>query len=583
MTGSTRNKVLHGRQPSVYTGDYQVTDAALKNYGVAREKFGTTDIVLSDKTFNVKDYQYELDNGEVGMCFIPVNEYGTIKGVDGKEAWGSQLADTFIREKMRIGPEDPLYCFIYYIHPELNNNTLAGFSTTEKNEMGITHFGTYYGQGVTSNSPPLYHNRTWGVAGPTYGYPCNLMIISMDGTDQAMLNKNFLLTDKLLNNGVRFPVDYKHSAFRMVDINTCLMFYRDWIMEKNYLKTDPTWFTYCAAHKTVVTTVALNLPHNRKSFMEVYGEEEGSAFYDFFCTNYFSLAGERFIEDDHGETDFEPLWKKEGLTPAQIKPFTIEEYTAYDTARREGKLDSFTGFRPLKPTQATGWGPQFAADVIFDFVEAYADFIDAGAIVSCATIMAYCDQVTKRMGITPREYLLTAMPILETIMQAHAMIYAPGDPGADYDKSNYYIQTFEGLYIGYGGKKEDIPAALNNFPIFEKYKGDLKGFVDFLLQNQVKPEYLAWWSLWQVRDNWAAIISQPNMLPPDAYEWMKNAMKPTFEAARDIVAPTADGIQFNTPPSIIHMIGIGMFDKNAHIQMKTICTIMNHTELEPKT
>ena len=34
MSNSVRNKVMHSREPSVYTGDYQVTDDALKKYNV---------------------------------------------------------------------------------------------------------------------------------------------------------------------------------------------------------------------------------------------------------------------------------------------------------------------------------------------------------------------------------------------------------------------------------------------------------------------------------------------------------------------------------------------------------------------
>ena len=207
----------------------------------------------------------------------------------------------------------------------------------------------------------------------------------------------------------------------MIDINTCLMFYRDWVMEANYLKKDTSWFTYCAAHKTLVATVALNLPHNKNSFMEVYGHKEGAEFYDLFCKNYFEIFGEVFTKEL--ETDFVPLWKKEGLTPGQIKPFTLKEYYAYDNARRKRKLDTFTGFKPLAPNQGTGWSPQFTTDVIFNFVEAYADFIDAGAVVSCATVMAYMEQVVERMAISKAEYLMTAVPMLETIMQAHAMVY----------------------------------------------------------------------------------------------------------------------------------------------------------------
>ena len=96
------------------------------------------------------------------------------------------------------------------------------------------------------------------------------------------------------------------------------------------------------------------------------------------------------------------------------------------------------------------------------------------------------------------------------------------------------------------------------------------------------PEYLAWWSLWQVRSNWSTLLAAPNMLPLAAYAWLKNDVKGKFEAARAIVAPETNGIQYNTPPAIGHMIGIDMFNKNPLITLKTICTVMDHTELEPK-
>lgn len=585
MNSTERNPVLHNRQPSVYAGPYQVTDQALENYGVSREKFGSTDIELPDgNSFNVKDYQYVLEDGSVGMYLLPVSDYGAVRAVGGKPVWASQLVDAYIREKQGLKPADPIYNLIYFFHPELNKNSIAGFAGTEKVEMGITHLGAYYGQGVTSNSPPLYHHRKWMVSGETYtnyGYPSNVMTLSMDGVDQATLNKNFLVTDKFLNYGIRFPKDYKNSKFRMVDINTCLMFYRDWILEENYLKKDPTWFTYCAAHKTLVVTVALNLPHNKKSFMEVYGDEEGAAFWDTFLKNYYELTGYDFQKED--ETDFEPLWKKEGFTPAQIKPFTLEEYEAYDTARREGKLDSFTGFRPLLPTQATGWGPQFAADVVFDFVQAYADFLDAGAVMSCATIMGFHKPVTERMGITEVEYLMVAMPMLEIIMEADARIHAPSNPDPDFEKSAYYQQAFEALYVAFGGKKEGLAGALKDLPALAPYEGNLKEFVAYLASHEnLLPELLAWWALWKVRANWGELIKGPNALPEEAYQWMVANIKTQFEASRNILAPDEDCIQFNAPPAIAHMIGIGMFAKNPHIQLKTICTVMETSELEPR-
>jgi hypothetical protein len=585
MANSTRNSILHNNNPSEYQGDYQITEQALKNYGTIREKFGTTDILLPDsRNFNVKDYQYLLDNGNVGMYLIPINEYGVIKTPDGNEAWASQLVDTFVRQKMNIGEKDPMYALIYFIHPELNKNSISGFAQTEKVEMGITHLGAYYGQGVTSNSPPLYHNRRWGVEGEVYnnfGYPCNLVMIGLKEVNQSTLNKNFLIVDKFLNYGIRFPQDYKNSQFRMIDINTALMFYRDWIMEANYLKTDPSWFTYCAAHKTLVTTVALNLPHNRNAFMDAYGANEGSAFYDIFCKNHYEILGAEFTADL--ETNFEPLWKKENLTQAQIRPFTIDEYNAYDQARRQGLLGSFTGFKPLLPTQGTGWAPQSSADIIFNFVEAYADFIDAGAIASCATIMAYCDQVSLRMGIPKAEYLFISLPILELIMEANALAYAALALNINFELSNYYIQSFEGLYLGFGGKPENLPVALANFPNFKPFEGKQDQFIMFLIQQpDILPEYLAWWALGKVRENWSDIIEKPPLTIEEAYEWMKTNVKAKFDESKNLLAPTATGIEFNAPPAIVHMIEIGFFDKNPNVILKTLCTVMDYTELEPK-
>ncbi len=585
MENYNSNPILHSPKPSVYPSDYQVTEVALNNYGTTYEKFGSTDILLPNGTqFNVKDYQYLLENGEVGMYLLPINEYGVLNAANGNQAWASQVVDTYVRQKMNLSETDPIYSLIYFIHPELNKNTIAGFAATEKVEMGITHLGAYYGQGVTSNSPPLYHNRRWGVEGEVennFGYPCNLVVISLQNENQAIINKNFLLVDKFLNYGIKFPADYKNSQFRMIDINTCLMFYKDWIMEANYLKTDSSWFTYCAAHKTVVTTVALNLPHNRQAFMDAYGNKEGSDFYDVFCQNHYNILGQEFTANL--ETHFEPLWKKEGLTQAQIRPFTLPEYTAYDNARRNNSLSSFTGFRPLAPTKATGWGPQTSTDIVYNFVSAYADFFDAGAIVNSATILAFCGPVSERMGIPKAEYLFVALPIVEIIMQADAYEKAAIEPVGDYKQSAYYKETFEALYLAFGGQQSQLETAVNNWSVFTPFEGDLSKFVTFLsTQSTILPEFLAWWALWQVRLNWAEIISKKPLSSIEAYAWLNKNIKANFDASKNVLAPGANGIEYNTPPAIVHMIEIGLFAKNPFVELKTICTVMDHTELEVK-
>ena len=151
-----RNPVIHDRGPSNYPGDYQVTEEALKNYNnISRDRFGTTEVVNADgSSFVVKDYQYVLEDGSVGMTFLPVSDTGAVQGPDGETVFGSVLVDEFLRKKMNLKPTDKIYAPIYYIHPEENKGTLQQLgnpATSDKIEMGVTHWGAYLGNGRTSN------------------------------------------------------------------------------------------------------------------------------------------------------------------------------------------------------------------------------------------------------------------------------------------------------------------------------------------------------------------------------------------------------------------------------------------------
>ena len=73
---------------------------------------------------------------------------------------------------------------------------------------------------MTSNSPEDYHSRGWAVK----GYPANVQVLSLQEVPQAVLNKNALLVDTALNDGVEFPGDYKNDKFRTIDLNTITIF-----------------------------------------------------------------------------------------------------------------------------------------------------------------------------------------------------------------------------------------------------------------------------------------------------------------------------------------------------------------------
>lgn len=572
---SYRNPVIHDRGPSSYPGAYRITDAALKTYGITREFFGTTQVTnAGGSKFRVKDYQYLLGDGTVGMTFLPISDTGVSTCPDGTVVYGSTLVDALLRTEMNLGAQDPIYALAYYIHPELNHGTVPDFAKTDKIELGITHVGAYLGNGRTSNAPELYHNRRWSVSDDTgndFGYPANLVIIGLQGTDQAVLNRNLNIVDDILNCGVRFPMEYKDSQFRMAELNTALMFYRDWVLQAHYLRTDKSWFTYCAAHKTLVTTIALNLPHNLDAFKEVYGAADGAEFFAQFCQYHMEIFGVPFSPDL--QTRFVPLWKQQGLTRAQIRPFTIAEYSAWDAARLAGKLGSYGGFKPLPSGVGMPWGPQMTADLVNDFVQTYADFIDAGAIAFSATVFGLAAPVCTRAKIPLWQYLLEALPMVQQAMRAHASVFAPSIPGSICTDSAYYKGVFAALFTALGGKP-GAEAAL------DAQSGGLWDKILSTIKGTVEPEVLTWAALELVRRDWNAIMNAGQLPLDTGYDNFMAAIQAEFQQARDLLVSDPSGIQFNAPPAIVHMIVTGMYRASPQVSVRTIATVMNYTEIE---
>lgn len=578
-----RNSIVHDTGKSTYPGPYELTDLALKKYNIAREKFGTTEILIPNgQSFTVKDYQYVLPDGSIGMHLIPISDTGSVLNPDKEYVPGASLIDAFLRETMQLAKGDPIYAFVNYFHPEQNKGDIKYLASKDKVEMGFTHLGGYYGQGYTTNAPMLYHNHRFGVDGSVdntnYGYPANVQIISLQNVSQATLNKNFRYVDTCLNSGVMFPnkspLGYMNSMFRVVDINTALMYYRDWIRYEGYLRSDDTWYTYCAAHKTIVTTVALNLPHNLNSFQEVYGMREGKDLFEQFKLFYNNIIGPDpgFLASD--ETDFEPLWKKEGFTPAQINPFTKDEYFAYDKARRDSSLTHFTGKKPLTPDQATGWAPQSSAEVIFVFMQVYADMLDAGSIIASASILAFMDKIDVRMGISKAQYLLHAMPIINRLMVADARINAAQDP------DHYLKNTFTGLCLAFGGTQ----AEASDFELEIKKITAAKGIQDFeqIIASDPVAKVLAAWSLAGVVTQWDSICKGGSLSRVDAYVQMMEGIQADLEKARDLLVTQPDKIQFNTPPTTTHLLSNGMHKTNPFVTVKEVCTVVDFSEVQLK-
>jgi len=589
-----RNKIIHGNDASIFSSDYELTEHALgpDGYNVKKSKFGSTEVLNQGSSFRVRDAQYQLGNESVGMHFIPVSDSNSVLKPSGINQSGHQQIDQFLRRTMGLKDSEQIYALLNYFHPELNKGTLKSLLTDDEGDkltLGFTHLAAYLGRGYTSNAPMLYHHHHFGVDGfydrppgkTCYGYPANIQIISLDGEDQATLNKNFMYVDTCLNSGVMFPnrssTEYKNTKFRTIDINTSLMYYRDWINFKSYLRTDPSWFNYCAAHKTIVANIAVNLPHNCNAFQEVYGKIDGKDLFDKFKLFYMSIIGPDPEFSSSDETHFEPLWKKENLTCDQIKPFTLQEYENYEKAFLGNDLAKFKGMKPLPAHKATCWAPHQTADIIYDFVRVYADFMDVGAVDSSAVIIGFMPLIEERMGISAQNYLCHAMPIISKLMIADAKIKM------EKNSAVYLKKAFEQLTLAYGGKLADSLS-------FDKARERLERIglentsqvIESVIQNRWSPAIMAAWSLYGVFSKSQEILQNGPISKVKAYEELVKDIENDLSYADSDHIGDSSKVQYNATPCLTHTIAVGLNRHNKFVKIREVATIIDVTELKVK-
>lgn len=521
--------------------------------GIKAEDFGTTKVKLPGmggpgKEFTVRDMQYDLGGGKVGMRLVPVKD---------NDPAANKAMDDLIRKESKLGPNDPIFTLVAYIHPEKHAGSIKELGDTMlKTEMGNTHTGAYVGGGKTTNSPETYHGKTWQVK----GYPANVQTISLAGVPQGELNKNLLAADNVLNNGVKFPPDYKNDPFKTVDINTTLMFYRDWIKGESYLKDDPQWHTYCAEHKTIVTNIGLNVPHNENSFKEIFGADEGSKLWGQFKEKYEAANGRPFTAAD--ETHFEPLWKKEGLKPEQIRAPSKAEYDAHQAARFDGTLKSgaYQGYEPLPVGRSLAWKPESTADLVKNFMETYAPFKEVGGVISSAAILSFKPVAMERMGISDAEFMKLAKPLLQEMMAAEALARAPTDPAKLPEWSQ---QTTGALYVGLGGKPADFAPGGTVNPALMGLAKELMGKVP------------------------GALAQLPKVANMDAGKrndyangWMRKNIQDELAAARGAMVSDPGKTEYYSPPAITNRVANGIVDSNRFVKIKVIATAVDASEVQ---
>ncbi|MBK8012558.1 MAG: hypothetical protein IPK13_14495 [Deltaproteobacteria bacterium] len=460
-TGRVNNvNVRHYVGPISFSGPWRLDSTRLtQRYAEcpAPELFGAVIIGEGETTRIVRDNQFVLPalphidpelRGKVGLHLLSTQDNGT------PESWG-QLDETLYRAMGIEPPADPsfheapenyhkkrIYTSIHFWHPEYWKS--PGLPELAQEYLGTearqTHEGAYLGHDETTNSPEGYHGRGWEVAGHSVGYPAHVLIYRLKGVDQETYNWNGVCVDKMLNNGVEFPGDYKNDFYRTRDINTALMFFRDWILAgpESYLHTDRSWMTYCAEHKNIVRIIQANVPQNADAYLEIFGPEDGPKLWDAVTRpgGWFEQSHGRPWREDY-ETHFTPLWKLEGLhgydpahpeIPSDIRPWKdLEEYNAHDGAWRAGPeaLAAYIdagGFTGAGETKGLPYKPESSSDLMMDFIETYASFEQAGGVVAALALLAFKDKVTERMHIDPPTFMKTALPIAAQLVAHEAMV-----------------------------------------------------------------------------------------------------------------------------------------------------------------
>jgi hypothetical protein len=530
---------------SPFAGAYVPAPRALKESygGVVRDKFGTVEVKLSgSESYNVGDLHYFLNDRRRGMYLIPVKDAGEVTTPEGSRVPGYQILDDFLRSEMALHSDDLIYALVSYIRPEEHTIPLLSLPKTLKRQLGHQHLGAYLGKGRTSHALEPASRLAWPRKDGrellnVKGRPGNLHLISLAGVQQRILNRNAHIVDMILATNVLVPVNTQNVKCRVVDLNTTLQFYRDWIRDAEYL-TDLSWYTNCANHKSIVINVMLNLPHNPSRFYQIFGDD-GRQLWQDFLNKFRCLTGNEFTAAD--EIDFEPLWQLEGLSTDRIRPQTLAEHNAFRAAKLEGRLAEYGGLRPLEPGQGMAWPLETLADFIAGFISMYVSFADTGGIIPAAMLLAIGDHVAGDLAMSNMQYRVLVAPAVTAFLAADALLRRPGDP-------EWHRRATDTLLAGSGHDGGLIK--------------DAQSYLDAAVAIESR----------------VAKDGRPALL--EVTHWLNQALAAALEHTRRLVVADEDRAGFFSSPAILQRIALRMYQKSSFVNIRTVGTAIEYDEVE---
>nr|VFJ56598.1 MAG: hypothetical protein BECKDK2373C_GA0170839_10546 [Candidatus Kentron sp. DK] len=512
--------LLFQQAPAVYVGDYCPNVASLRSAFALGDdttpdqelldRFGRIEVVHNGldlqspgSSFFVRNLQFLVGDGKIGHRILPVDD-----GNNGDNPTNRETEEA-IREMLGISEGHLAPYEIIFTHPETDGpdgeglwaefpgegrkgtlRTIAGPGGVTQGSA--THRGGAVGfRGVTHNSPESYHGNQFRVK----GYPAVAVGMTIKDTHPDVVASQRNRASFLLNDGVNFSVrDYKNDFVRIKNINTALMFARDWIIAramarlengtieatpavgaivdelgspalKRYLGSEE-WTCYCAEHRASVDYLMTALLFTEAGFREIYDgtstwgkrpEDLGAKLFVLYSKIIIAKAraqGVPYQEEGQmaggispeswggpdGGQFFTPLWKRMGLSTTDIRPFDgPEQYDAFENARLYGTVDQYRArwgedaVIPLAPGQALPYAPQTNADLITVFIRKVHDWRDVGGIQAASAIMAFLGTATERHGISPQDYAELVTPIIGELLIADAL--AKGAPDGWFTKA----------------------------------------------------------------------------------------------------------------------------------------------------
>nr|VFK67295.1 MAG: hypothetical protein BECKUNK1418G_GA0071005_11349 [Candidatus Kentron sp. UNK]VFK72626.1 MAG: hypothetical protein BECKUNK1418H_GA0071006_11269 [Candidatus Kentron sp. UNK] len=498
-------------QASFVLGEETTPDEELLDrFGRIEVVHNGLDLQSPGASFFVRNLQFDVgrfdgglaDGGsQIGHRILPVDD-----GNNGDNPTNRETEET-IRKTLSVSEGHLAPYEIIFTHPETNGpdgeglwrefpgegrkgtlKTIAGPGGVTQGSA--THRGGAVGfHGVTHNSPENYHGNQFQVR----GYPAVAVGMTIADVHPDVVASQRNRASFLLNDGVNFSVrDYKNDFVRIRDINTVLMFTRDWIVHRAltrvqngsieatpevraildelaspaleiYLGSED-WTCYCAEHRASVDYLMTALQFTEAGFREIYDgtslwgkrpEDLGAKLFALYSRVIVAkaqgvpyreegqMAGgispESWAGSDGGQF-FTPLWQRMGLSRDDVRPFdSPEQYDAYENARIHGTLKQYKArwsdypVIPLPPGKALPYAPQTNADLIAVFIKKVHDWRDVGGIQTATAIMAFMKTATERHGISAQDYAGLAAPIIGELLVADAL--AKGAPDGWFAKA----------------------------------------------------------------------------------------------------------------------------------------------------